>query len=369
MIKVLVVSLAICAATLTMSDTAFAHGGKTNAEGCHNDRKRGGYHCHGGGAAKAAPKKAASPRPKPSQQRVAGTSTHYASCADARAAGVTPLRRGDAGYGTHLDRDGDGIACEGGSGTRSASSSASLPATSVVVPVVIPVTSSGTAGADSPWEPLPLLSDPDTMQGNRISGVAVVTDGDSLTINGQRIRLFGVDAFEAEQTCGAGLRCGAEATEHLRSLAQGQTITCEPRDTDSYGRTVAVCYANDVDLGRSMVREGWAIAYTQYSSDYVADERFAQTAKAGAWGTGFDKPQDFRRGTGSATAVAQRGTNAPGACIIKGNINGKGEKIYHLPGQSGYQQVKEEAMFCTIDEAETAGFRARRRYHQFSLEI
>ena len=90
-------------------------------------------------------------------------------------------------------------------------------------------------------------------------------------------------------------------------------------------------------------------------------EFIAQTAKAGAWRTGFDKPQDFRRGTGSATAVAQRGTNAPGACIIKGNINGKGEKIYHLPGQSGYQQVKEESMFCTIAEAEAAGFRARRR--------
>ena len=27
----------------------YAHGGRTNAEGCHNDRKRGGYHCHGGG--------------------------------------------------------------------------------------------------------------------------------------------------------------------------------------------------------------------------------------------------------------------------------------------------------------------------------
>ncbi|HEX5595488.1 MAG TPA: excalibur calcium-binding domain-containing protein [Micromonosporaceae bacterium] len=37
---------------------------------------------------------------------------HYRNCDEARAAGVTPLRRGDPGYGRHLDRDGDGVACE-----------------------------------------------------------------------------------------------------------------------------------------------------------------------------------------------------------------------------------------------------------------
>jgi hypothetical protein len=36
----------------------------------------------------------------------------YASCAEARAAGAAPLRRGQPGYSTRLDRDGDGIACE-----------------------------------------------------------------------------------------------------------------------------------------------------------------------------------------------------------------------------------------------------------------
>lgn len=37
---------------------------------------------------------------------------YYRSCAEAREAGVAPLRIGDPGYGRHLDRDGDGIACE-----------------------------------------------------------------------------------------------------------------------------------------------------------------------------------------------------------------------------------------------------------------
>lgn len=37
---------------------------------------------------------------------------YYRSCAAAREAGVAPLYVGDPGYGRHLDRDGDGIACE-----------------------------------------------------------------------------------------------------------------------------------------------------------------------------------------------------------------------------------------------------------------
>lgn len=39
-------------------------------------------------------------------------SAYYANCSAAREAGVTPLRRGDSGYASHLDRDDDGVACE-----------------------------------------------------------------------------------------------------------------------------------------------------------------------------------------------------------------------------------------------------------------
>ena len=30
--------------------TIYAHSGNTNSNGCHNDNKNGGYHCHNGGA-------------------------------------------------------------------------------------------------------------------------------------------------------------------------------------------------------------------------------------------------------------------------------------------------------------------------------
>lgn len=44
--------------------------------------------------------------------RSAADGTYYASCTAARLAGAAPVRRGDPGYGPHLDRDGDGVACE-----------------------------------------------------------------------------------------------------------------------------------------------------------------------------------------------------------------------------------------------------------------
>ena len=80
------------------------HPGGLAADGCHNDRKNGGRHCHrsSGGSAPAAS------RP----QRLISGDTYYPNCAAARAAGAAPVRRGAPGYGEHLDRDGDGVGCE-----------------------------------------------------------------------------------------------------------------------------------------------------------------------------------------------------------------------------------------------------------------
>ena len=83
---------------------ALAHPGGLNAEGCHNDRKRGAYHCHG--ASKAAA------QPAPIYLLDNGAPVHFANCKEARQAGAAPLRQGEPGYRPKLDRDGDGIACE-----------------------------------------------------------------------------------------------------------------------------------------------------------------------------------------------------------------------------------------------------------------
>ena len=92
--------LAVGVAVLALSSFgAFAHPGRTAADGCHNDRQNGGRHCHGGSSS-------------PPPQRSSGGSVYYPNCAAARAAGAAPVRRGQPGYGPHLDRDNDGIGCE-----------------------------------------------------------------------------------------------------------------------------------------------------------------------------------------------------------------------------------------------------------------
>ena len=93
------------AAILMLSPAqAFAHGGGLAADGCHNDRKNGGRHCHG------APARSTPSANRP--QRLSGGNAYFANCTAARAAGAAPVRRGDAGYARHLDRDGDGVGCE-----------------------------------------------------------------------------------------------------------------------------------------------------------------------------------------------------------------------------------------------------------------
>lgn len=97
--------LLILALAAAVEAPLFAHPGGLAADGCHYDRKNGGRHCHGGGRASPAPRSVglvSVPRGRAA----------FANCAAARLAGAAPVRRGDPGYGSHLDRDNDGVACE-----------------------------------------------------------------------------------------------------------------------------------------------------------------------------------------------------------------------------------------------------------------
>lgn len=91
-----------------------AHGGGLDANGCHTNRKTGDYHCH---------RASSPPPPRPvstfadqsasgGRQRASSGAVYYRNCTEVRAAGAAPLRVGEPGYARHLDRDGDGVACE-----------------------------------------------------------------------------------------------------------------------------------------------------------------------------------------------------------------------------------------------------------------
>ncbi|MGE0499487.1 MAG: thermonuclease family protein [Rhizobiaceae bacterium] len=135
-------------------------------------------------------------------------------------------------------------------------------------------------------------------------GAATISDGDSLVIGGERIRLRGIDAPELDQTCtanGADYACGRSARDALRVLAAG-SATCQGWERDKYRRLLAVCRAGGRDLNRAQVEAGWAIAY----GDYADAERTAREAKAGLWAGTFERPGDWRVKTGDA-AEAEHG--------------------------------------------------------------
>lgn len=128
-----------------------------------------------------------------------------------------------------------------------------------------------------------------------LTGHAKGVDGDTLVLDGTRIRLFGVDAFEWNQTCGK-FDCGAQADRALDLLIASGDVTCERQATDPYGRTVAICKTSSgVDIGGSMVRQGLAVAYRAFSLNYLPDEQYAKAHRAGAWAYGFQSPVQFRR--------------------------------------------------------------------------
>lgn len=116
-------SVLLALVLVAISGSAGAHGGGLNKDGCHNNRKTGDYHCHRGGGISAPTHnfKAPGNRLTPSKAGPARSPPKtgvFANCAEARAAGAAPVRRGDPGYGPHLDRDNDGIGCEPYPGRR-----------------------------------------------------------------------------------------------------------------------------------------------------------------------------------------------------------------------------------------------------------
>jgi len=218
-----------------------------------------------------------------------------------------------------------------------------------------------------------LVASSNTVLASEIEGKAKPVDGDSFDIE---IRIFGIDAPESGQTCldanGVEFACGRIADEAMAAMLNGTVVQCEKQDQDEkYGRPVAICIADGVDVGAEMVDRGLAVAYREYSNKYVANEERARAAKRGLWAGQFVMPWDYRRGRRLQAPAASLTSRANGACPpplvrqtpdcqIKGNIGDKGKKIYHLPGSRSYAGTKinkpGERYFCSEAEAVACGW-------------
>jgi endonuclease YncB( thermonuclease family) len=127
----------------------------------------------------------------------------------------------------------------------------------------------------------------------------IVTDGDSFKRGSQRIRLFGIDAPELAQECldakSKLYACGHVAKRALQELIGEAEISCAVIERDKYGRDVARCRKQEIEINREMVRLGWAIAYDRHSIDYLVAEAMARNARRGLWQGHFRNPRDFRK--------------------------------------------------------------------------
>jgi len=133
---------------------------------------------------------------------------------------------------------------------------------------------------------------------SEISGFAVITDGDTIKISNNRIRLHGIDAPERNQKCTKNLKeysCGTVATIALTKKISKNAVKClVQKNKDRYNRFIGVCFVENKDLNKWMVRNGYAIAYRRYSKDYISDEEFAKANKLGLWSGIFLKPEKWR---------------------------------------------------------------------------
>lgn len=126
------------------------------------------------------------------------------------------------------------------------------------------------------------------------SGRVKVVDGDTLVLEGKRIRLVGIDAPELRQICQRDNQpwpCGKGARDHLATLIGDAKTACDAGGSDRYGRLLAVCSADGRDLNAAMVSAGYAVAF----GDYEAEQAAARAKRLGIWAGTFDAPRTWRQ--------------------------------------------------------------------------
>ena len=125
-----------------------------------------------------------------------------------------------------------------------------------------------------------------------------ITDGDTIKINGEKIRFSGIDTPELKQMCtkdDVKNSCGIKAKQILIDKIADNNVYCVNEGKDQYNRTLAECFVNNKSLSSYLVRSGYAFAYRKYSKKFIVDEDYARINKIGMWSMKFEYPWDFRR--------------------------------------------------------------------------
>lgn len=148
-----------------------------------------------------------------------------------------------------------------------------------------------TLGATTPPKP------PSQTRAQLVGSVRII-DADTWVVQGQRIRLRGIDAPELDQYCGSGAEswsCGQQAKAALQRFVDGREVRCEAYGLDRYRRTLASCYIGQTDVQHWLVQHGWALPYGREGAAYDDAAQQAESNRAGIWRNGFSSPQQWRR--------------------------------------------------------------------------
>ena len=135
---------------------------------------------------------------------------------------------------------------------------------------------------------------------NFIYGKAIITDGDTIKIKGEKIRFGGIDAPEKEQKCnlnGKKIFCGKISSQKLKEIIGKNKVKCiKEKNRDRYRRIIAECFVNGESISKNMVKSGYAFDYSKYSKNkYAKYQEYAKKNELGIWKMKFDYPWLWRK--------------------------------------------------------------------------
>jgi endonuclease YncB( thermonuclease family) len=149
----------------------------------------------------------------------------------------------------------------------------------------------------------------------RINGtVSSVHDGDTLMVNGQSIRLDGIDAPELDQAYGPSPRA------HLATMVLGQSVTITYAKTDLYDRVVGTVFKPDcTQVNLEQVKSGAAWYYEAYKCEidihqrtaFAVAQSSARAARLGLWAAPAEAPWVFRNGVDAKVPASCPNGDAP----------------------------------------------------------
>lgn len=223
-------------------------------------------------------------------------------------------------------------------------------------------------------ESVNVMTESDTPVDGDKAKVVNVVDGDTIDVafengNQERVRLILVDTPETKHPRLGEQPFGKEATIFTEEWLEGKEVLLEydVSERDRYGRVLAYIWVDGINFNRLLIEEGLARVAIfppdiKYVDEFEQVQAEAREEKKGIWSIeDYVHDKGFQSDLRTSPPMHHEQHHRDRECNIKGNINSKKEKIYHLPDGQYYDRVIPEMWFCSPEEAKKAGFRPSKR--------